>query len=318
MSDPGHAIGVYRDGRLIDVTCTGLADVENGVAITDDTVFNIASVSKQFTAFAVHLLASDGAIDLDDPITTALPELEPSAPKVTIRQLVHHTGGLRDYMELFEQQGITFTDVTTAAQTLAVLAEQTSADAPPGTAFTYSNTGYFLLGQIVQRVSGRTLPAFAQERIFGPLAMARTTIVDAYPLTITGSARGYAPGPDGTFVIEESPWEQTGDGQVHTTLRDIAMWENNFRTSALGGAELRALTVPGRLNSGEEIPYGGGLNFGTHRGLPFHGHAGGWAGYVSYLLRFPDHGLSVAVLCNHNDAEPEVMAYEAAGAHLPA
>lgn len=316
---PGCAVGVYRDGRVILAEGYGLADVEKGVKNTADTVFNVGSVSKQFTAFAIRLLAADGKLSLDDPIVKFVPELKASAPRVTIRELMHHTGGLRDYVSLLRKQGLAISDIATQKQTLDALASQTEADAPPGTRYAYSNTGYFVLSLIVERASGQTMKAFSQQHLFAPLAMRQTSIVDAYPTSIAPLARGYSPREGGGLNINETRWEQTGDGQVHTTVRDLQKWDENFYTGSVGGTNLiRDMLAPGTLASGEALTYASGLQIGSHRGLPTVRHSGSWAGYGAHLLRFPAQHFSVAVMCNRSDSDRGRLVEQVAAVYLGA
>lgn len=313
---PGCAVGVMRNGRLIHAAGYGYADIAERRPITPDTAFNLASTSKQFTALAILLLAQDGALSLSDPVVKYVPELSESADGVTLVDLLHHTGGLRDYIGLLELAGHEIAGATTQQQAIEMLARQQGANFAPGAEWGYSNTGYFLLSLIAERVSGQTLRHFAEKRIFAPLDMGDTTIVDDYPAGIEALARGYSP-EGGGFAINESHWEETGDGQVHTTIRDLAKWDENFYTGDAGGtALLRRMIVPGRMANGTSVDYGFGLIPGRYRGLATVAHGGAWAGYRSQLLRFPDQHFSVAVLCNRADAGPTLKAQKVAEIYL--
>lgn len=303
-SRPGCVAGVYRDGSLVASAASGAADIDRRIPLSTRTVFNVASVSKQFTAFAVMLLDRRRALSLDDPVTRYVPELGEVAQPVTLRHLLHHTGGLREYVSLFQLAGHSFTERTTREQAIETLARQRDVNSPAGSAYDYSNTGYFLLGLTVERVSGRTLREFFRDEIFEPLGMVDTTLVDRYPTRIPALARGYSPSGE-AFEVDESRWEQTGDGQVHTTIEDLARWERNFLNAKLGGAELlRMMVEPGVLTSGRRIDYAAGLSLWNSRGLPTVSHAGDWMGYTAHYLRFPQQRYAVAVLCNRSDAEP--------------
>jgi CubicO group peptidase (beta-lactamase class C family) len=299
---PGCALGVMREGRLVRAEAHGAADLDSGALLRTDTVFNIGSISKQFTALAVLLLARQGELSIDDPVRKYVGELGVYADGVTLRHLLNHTGGLRDYVNLLLLEGHRFEQRTTREQALEVLSRQRAANAPPGTEYDYSNTGFFLLGLVVERVSGRSLAQFSRERIFEPLGMRDTGIVDGYPAQIPRLARGYSPTAHG-FETDEVAWEQTGDGQVHTTIEDLARWEANFLTGRVGGPDvLRQLVEPGRLVSGKKLPYAAGLALGTYRGLPTVRHGGDWGGYRAHYLRFPEQRFAVAALCNRSDA----------------
>jgi CubicO group peptidase (beta-lactamase class C family) len=317
---PGCAVGVMREGSLIRAEAHGAADLDSGALLRTDTVFNIGSISKQFTALAVLLLAREGRLSIDDSVRRYIGELGAYAEGVTLRHLLNHTGGLRDYVNLLLLEGHRFEQRTTREQALEILSRQRAANAPPGSEYDYSNTGYFLLGLVVERVSGRTLAQFSLEHIFAPLGMRDTSIVDAYPVDIPRLARGYSPADHGSadgFEIDEAAWEQTGDGQVHTTIADLARWEANFFTARVGGPEvLRQLVEPGRLVSGKRLPYAAGLALGTYRGLPTVRHGGDWAGYRAHYLRFPEQRLAVAALCNRSDAAASRYTASMAGLYL--
>jgi len=315
---PGCAVGVARDGNIIHAAAFGAADIEAKKPLTAQNVFNIASTSKQFTAFSILLLADRKQLKLDDPIVKYLPELAKSAKDVTINDLIHHMGGLRDYMALLMLQGYDYTQPTTKEQTLEALARQQAPNSPPGVQFEYSNTGYFLLSNIIERVSGKSMKEFAAENIFKPLQMNDTSIVDHYPANIPALARAYSPAEQG-FKVDESTWEQTGDGQVHTTVSDLLRWSENYATGTVGGKELvHHMLETGVLKSGKRLDYAFGQSVGEYRGLPMHRHAGGWAGYRTQLMRFPEQHLAVTVLCNRGDANPTKLAEEVADVYLPA
>ncbi|MDP1909783.1 MAG: serine hydrolase domain-containing protein, partial [Hyphomicrobium sp.] len=254
----GCAVGVIQSGKLVHAAGYGFADIERSVRIDADTAFNIASTSKQFTAFALLLLARDGRLAPDDSVRKFVPELPSYADAVTLRQLMHHTGGLRSYIELLLLGGRTFTDRTTRDDALRAIVRQRGADDDPGVAFAYSNTGYFLMSLVIERVTGQSLNDFSQANIFLPLGMTSTSIVDRYPADIPRLARGYSVSAAGG--ISESAWEQTGDGQVHTTVRDLALWDANFYDPRVGDRDvIDTMLRSGVLNDGLAVGYGGGL-----------------------------------------------------------
>ncbi len=313
---PGCAVGVIRDGELVHAAGYGFADIERGVRIDADTVFNIASTSKQFTAFALLLLARDGRLALDDSVRAFVPELPPYADAVTLRQLMHHTGGLRSYIELLLLGGRSFAERTTRDDALAAIVRQRGVDDVPGHAFAYSNTGYFLMSLVIERVSGQSLNDFSQANIFSPLGMTSTSIVDRYPAEIARLARGYAVSQAGASIAE-SAWEQTGDGQVHTSVRDLALWDANFYAPRVGDrAIIDEMQRSGVLNDGHAVGYGGGLFLSTRNGLTTVSHGGGWAGYRSEMLRFPERRTSVIVLSNRDDVDACALAQKVAQIEL--
>jgi CubicO group peptidase (beta-lactamase class C family) len=314
--EPGCSVGVAQGGALTYARGFGLSDLERGRPLEAHSVFNLASVSKQFTAFAILLLEQDGKLKLDDPLVKYLPELGQSAQGVTLRHLVHHTGGLRDYIEILYMKGRGDADGATIHEAVQALARQTQPNEAPGVEFDYSNTGYFLLGVVIARVSGQPLAQFSQARIFAPLGMKNTSIVDRYPAAIPTLARGYAKDGAG-FRIDETGWEQVGDGQVHSDLHDLALWDENFYTGRFGGrALLDRMQEVGVLNSGKPTDYAAGLRVHESRGLRWVTHGGSWVGYRSSIVRAPAEHLSVIVLCNRAEAEAGTYAMDIAEALL--
>ena len=315
---PGCALAVVKDGGIVYSKGYGLANLEHGVPITPRTVFDIGSTSKQITATAILLLAQEGKLSLDDDVRKFVPEFPDYGRKpVTLRHLLHHTGGVRDYIALLQLGGVNFEDVTTDDDALAALARQKSLDFQPGDEHSYSNSGYFLLSLVVKKASGKTLREFAQERIFTPLGMTSTQILDDHTRVIPGRAASYIPNPDGGFSLNVANWEQTGDGAVQTTVEDLAKWDRNFYDPKVGGPALvEQLQVTGVLNDGGKIPYARGLVVDEHRGLRRVFHPGGWAGYVADMIRFPDERFSVITLCNRGDARPNGLSMQVADLYL--
>ena len=306
--EPGCSVGVVENGLLSHAHAFGMSDIARRVPLVTDSTFDIASVSKQFTAFALLLLQQQGELSLNDPIVKHLPELAASAQGVTLRHLLHHTGGLRDYIALIEMRGRGYDEGSTMYESMQALARQRRPNQAPGVEYEYSNTGYFLLGVVIARVSGQSLAEFSNERIFRPLGMVNTSIIDRYPDEHPEYARAYSRTDQG-FEVDESGWEQVGDGGVHTNLHDLALWDENFYTGKVGGRELTAqMYEEGVLNSGEKIGYAAGLNITESRGLRWVTHGGSWAGFRSYLLRAPGEHFSVIVLCNREDADTGALA----------
>jgi CubicO group peptidase (beta-lactamase class C family) len=307
---PGCALGVYRDGRLVYARGYGSAHLELDVPITPATVFDLGSTSKQFTAMSILLLAKDGKLSLDDDVRRFLPELPSYARPITIRHLLHHTSGLRDYLTLMALAGESFDNVSTDEDALDLIVRQRALDFTPGSEWEYSNTGFFLLSLIVKRASGQSLREFAAARIFGPLRMTHTQFRDDHRSIIPNRAAAYDP-PDstGAYHIDVSNFEQTGDGAVHTTVEDLLLWDRNFYSGQVGGPEVLAEMVrPGTLNDGTALDYASGLMVGSYRGLRTVSHGGSWGGYRAELLRFPTETLSVACLCNVARSNPTGLA----------
>lgn len=301
---PGCALGISQGGRY-HTRGYGLASLELGVPITPSTVFDIGSVSKQFTAMSVVLLAQDGKLSLDDEIQMYVPEVPRYAQPVTIRQLLHHTSGLRDYIDVLGWSGISDEAVTTDADALLAISRQKGTNFAPGSEYLYSNSGFFLLSVIVKRASGRSLRDFAVERIFKPLGMIHTQYIDRHEMIVPGKAGSYGGGDGGGYVLALANWEQTGDGGVNTTVEDFSKWDLNFETGTVGGAAgLAEMQTTGVLTGGRAITYALGLTVDTYRGARRISHGGAWAGFRAHFLRFPEHKLSVVSLCNLATAGP--------------
>ncbi|HEY4218559.1 MAG TPA: serine hydrolase domain-containing protein [Gemmatimonadaceae bacterium] len=301
---PGCAVAVTRDGAVAFAKGYGMADLEHDTPITADTRFYIASVSKQFTAMSIVLLAQEHRLSLDDPIQKWVPEVPTFGATITLRNLLHHTSGLRDYFTLLAVSGWPSDGPLTEQELLALVARQKSLNFKPGDEFLYSNTGYALLSIVVKRASGESLRDFADERIFRPLGMTHTEFRDDHNALIPQRALGYRPSGS-TYRTSEPEFDVVGDGGVYSTVGDLAKWDANFRDARVGGQEGIALMLaPGHLNDGETIPYALGLTLGEFHGLKTVSHGGAYGGYQSEFLRFPDQHISVITLCNTSLASP--------------
>lgn len=304
---PGCAVGVTRGGSLAFSRGYGMADLEHDTPITPTTRFYIASLSKQFTAMSIVLLAQDHRLSLDDSIRKWVPEVPSFGAKITLRQLLHHTSGLRDYFTLLALSGWPSDGPLTEKAFLDLVARQKSLNFNPGDEFLYSNTGYVLLSIVVHRASGQTLREFARERIFDPLGMWSTEFRDDHTQLIPQRALGYQPS-GGTYKISQPEFDVVGDGGVYSTVEDLAKWDANFRTGKVGGKSgVALLQAPGHLNDGQTIPYGFALTIGQFHGVNTIAHNGAYGGYRSSLLRFPDKDLSIITLCN-TSAAPSTLA----------
>ena len=313
---PGCAVGVLQDGTLAVAKGYGQADLERGVPIGPASVFDIASTSKQFTAAVIALLAQEGKLSLDDDVHRFLPELPRYEAPITIRHLLHHTSGLRDYTDVMALEGWQMEDWTTSEQALATIVRQKELNFRPGAQHLYSNTGFFLLSVIAARAGGKPFPDLARGLIFEPLGMTSTHFHADHRLLVKDRAIGYAP-RDGGWALSMSDWEQTGDGSVLTTVEDLARWVRNFDDPKVGGkALIDELQRKGKLTSGEEIDYAEGLRHAPYRGLATVGHSGSWAGYRSNVLRFPSEKTAVIVLCNAENSEAGALARKIADAVL--
>ncbi|HEY2469089.1 MAG TPA: serine hydrolase domain-containing protein [Terracidiphilus sp.] len=314
---PGCALSVVKDGKIIYERGYGMADLDHNIAITPTTVFHVASMSKQFTAASILLLAQQGKLSLDDPVRKYIPELPDFGTPVTIRQLIHHTSGLRDQWDLLGLSGWRYSlDLITNDDVLYVISHQKELNFPPGTKHLYSNTGYTLLGEVVKRVSGKSLHEFTTENIFRPLGMKNTHFRDDHAEIIKNIAYGYGPAGD-TFRLSVTNFDTVGATSLMTTVEDLPLWDENFYNPRIGGPDLiRQMLERGKLNNGEQLDYASGLVIGKYRGLNTVDHGGADAGYRSDMIRFPDQHFSSACLCNLATADPSDLNRKVAEIYL--
>jgi CubicO group peptidase (beta-lactamase class C family) len=320
---PGCAVGVYRAGDVLFAKGYGTASLELGVPIDAKTVFDVGSVSKQFTATAIMLLVGDGKLSLDDDVRRYVPDLpdytrsssKKSARAITIRDLLHHTSGLRAYPWLLAVSGFDYPDFVTEDDVRWLVIHQRALNFPTGTEYRYT-TGYFLLSLVVKKVTGTPLATFAKHHIFDPLGMTDTFILEDQAQVIPRRATAYKE-EDGRFVVDRIGRQVTGDGGVQTTLNDLARWDANFYDPKVGGKPwLEAMRARAKLDDGSEVPYGMGLELHGVNGVAVEEHDGEAAGYHASLLRVPSEHAAVAVLCNV-DANPSSLALKVATAIVP-
>jgi CubicO group peptidase (beta-lactamase class C family) len=316
---PGCALGVIRDGRFIHKCGYGMANLEYGIPITADSVFRIGSTSKQFTAMCLALLEEEGKLSLDDPLRKFLPEMPGYADNITIRHLLHHTSGIRDYLTLWEIAGERDDDFFVDGEVVDLLARQKELNFAPGEEHLYSNSGYFLLSQIVSRAAGMTLRAYAENNIFKPLGMKNTHFHDDHTMIVRNRATGYAPKDGGGFQISMTTLDMVGDGGVFTTVDDLFLWDQNFYHNRLGRggqALIDKVLTPGVLNSGRKLDYALGLGIGTYRGLRTVSHGGAFVGYRADIIRFPEQRFTVICLANLATFNPTGMCRKVADLFL--
>jgi CubicO group peptidase (beta-lactamase class C family) len=314
---PGVAVSVIYRGEIVHMAGYGCANLEYGIPITPQTVFHVASVSKQFTAACILLLASEGLLGLDDDIRLHLPEVPELGATVTVRHMMHHVSGLRDQWELLRWAGWRLDDVITQEHILKLVRRQRALNFAPGAEYLYSNTGYTLLAEIVARVSGRPLREFAAERLFGPAGMTRTHVHDDHELIVKDRAYSYSPARHrpGGFQHSVLNFANCGATSLFTTAQDLAHWMLYLETldaTPLATEMQRCF----RLSGGEMTSYAAGLRVDEHRGLRRVGHSGSDAGYRSFCARFPEQRYGVAVLANLGTIVPETLAMKIAAADL--
>ncbi len=315
---PGCAVGVDLDGRAIVERGYGMADIERGTPITPDTVFEAGSVAKQFTAAAVLLLARDRLLSLDDPIRKYFPELPDYGTPITIRQMLTHTSGLRDWGSVASIGGWPRTTrAYTQAHVFDIIARQTVLNFTPGTRWSYTNSGYNLAAMLVARVSGMSFAEFTRRRIFLPLGMTSTSWRDDHTRIVPRRAQAYELRDDGYHL--NMPFENAhGNGGLLTTVSDLLRWSRNFRSPVVGGAAFVIdQTTPGRFSDGRAHDYAMGMHVSTYRGLRELRHSGSTAGYRAYLSVFPERRSAVAVLCNTANARADTLTYAVMDRVLP-
>lgn len=316
FGSPGMAVGIIHDGELIYAKGFGMANLELGMPNGPEVLYRIGSTSKQFTATAVTLLALDGKLELDAPLTKYFPEFDEHEPPVLVRHLVHHTSGLPDYINLQFTSGGGNKAWFTPEQSLEVVAAA-ELEFTPGSQFSYSNSNYLLMAELVQRTSGRSLRDFARERIFEPLGMEDTRFHDRHDEVIVGRSHGYSRQTEkdrGDWKVDITHLNHVGDGGVFTTIHDLAKWDANFYENKLGHGQafLDAMHTQGVLTDDEVLPYARGLVIGSHAGERTVSHGGAWVGYLAEMVRFPERRLTVIVLANQTSVRPERLARRAA------
>ena len=315
---PGCAVGVVRDGRLVYKRGFGMANLDYDIPNTSSTLFNLASMSKQFTAMSIALLVQQGKLSLDDDIRKYLPEMPKYDETITIRHLIHHTSGIRDYEALIFFGGHGNDNAHSPKAILNMLARQKNITFKPGSKYQYSNSGYFLLGIIVERVSRKSLRAFAEENIFKPLGMKNTLFSDNRFEVVKNRAQGYRIGPDKSIRARSSLNDLVGDSGVLSTVEDLYLWDQNFYEPKVGNKELiELITTPGTFNNGEKMNYAFGFWRVEYRGLPVIEHSGNiQSGYRAKIFSFPEQKFTVIALSNNAAIFPGTIVTKLADIYL--
>lgn len=305
--EPGASILIARDGQVIFRGNYGIATQQKGAPISSDTVFDIASLSKAFTATLALMLAEEGKLTLDDPLAKHLPEISGYKETITLRHMMQHTSGLPSFDEDEERTGTQFTP----EQVLAWHARQKRLRFPPGARYEYSNSGYVLLSIIIERLAGKPFPEFLRERIFLPLGMTRSTLRVA-AAQIPGRATGYRRSNAGFLVVSDSDGLRVqGDGGIHSTADDLLLWAEAWRTGQLlAPHSAQAAVAPAQLNDGKRTGYGLGWGLGRMEGRAMMSHGGISRGFKSYLALFParEGSLTVIVLANQRETDAADLA----------
>ncbi len=319
---PGAAVAISQGDNLLYFATFGLRNIESGEPITRDTRFNLASASKQFTAACVADLAHRGQLDLNDDVRKYITELPDYGMEITISHLIHHRSGLRDMFELMMLAKRDLDAEVTTKEVMDLVCRQESLQFEPGSDFLYSNTNYFLLAEIVQRVSGSSLREYADERIFTPLGMEHTEFRDAVDQVIPNLASGHENAPGG-FRPRESKLCLPGSGGVYSTVDDLLLWQRNFKSANWGTPELlQQLQTPPLLSEDQRQspmigPYAFGLMSREYRGVPIVAALfGGSFGSSSLLMRFPNQDISIIVLANSSAADATELGFAVADIYL--
>lgn len=315
---PGCVVGIAVDGKPELVKAYGMANLEHGIRLRPDTVFESGSVAKQFTAAAIALLCQDGKLSLDDPVRKFIPELPDLGTPILVRHFLNHTSGLRSQWPLMSLSGRpTGWAVHTVDEILELVGRMKELNFKPGDEYLYNNTGYTLLGVVVARVSGKSFDAFCQERLFKPLGMTRTKWREDFRMVVPDRAVAYGRRPDGSFYTNMPFTNVIGNGGLLTTAGDFLIWNENLDNPRVGGKALvDQIETRGRLNDGFEIEYAQGLIVTDYRGVREVSHGGSTAGYQTFLARYPGERLSIAVLSNVAGSGPADLAHQVADIYL--
>lgn len=317
QTTPGCALGIRRNGVLDYARGYGMSNLEYGIPIRPQSIFHVASISKQFTAFSIGLLAQQGKLSLDDDIRNYVPEMPDLGHVITIEQLIHHTNGLREQGQLLNLAGWRSDDLTTEADILWALTRQRHLNFAPGTEVVYGNAAYTVLAVIVRRVSGKSLRAYADEHIFQPLGMSSTHFHDDHKEMVAGRTAAYSPRTGGSWSISIPHIDHYGSTSLFSTVGDLLIWQQNLVDGRIGGPALSAwMQTSGALNDGSLTAYGSGLRLGAYRGLRMVSHDGADAGYRSEAVMFPDQQLAIVALCNASSATPTELTRKVAELYL--
>jgi CubicO group peptidase (beta-lactamase class C family) len=315
---PGCALAIVQNGEVIYQRGYGMANLDYDIPITPDTVFHVASVSKQFTVMAILLLEADGKLSLDDDIRKYVPEIPDYGTTITIRHLIHHSSGLRDQWEILMLAGWEYSeDLITNRHVLNIASRQKELNFAPGEEYAYCNTGYTLMAIIVERISGKSFREFTHEHIFEPLGMTQTHFHDDHSMIVKKRAMAYFADDKGAFKICIPTFDTVGATSLFTTVLDLAKWEHNYYHHKVGGDTIaEKMLIPGKLNNGKELTYAAGVDVSKYKGLATIGHSGGDAGYRSRFITFPDYCFGVIVLANVASAAPGKLAQDIADIYL--
>jgi len=313
---PGAAIIVIKDGKVLQKSAYGMADIKNGVPFETGTSSRLGSVSKQFTAMAIMILEERGKLNYDDPITQFLPELSRFGRQITIRHLLNHTGGLPDYYDVMVE--ITGVERPLTRHALDAYSAWGEPLFEPGERYEYSNPGYELLALIVERASGEVFGDFVEQDIFARLGMSHSVVLDDRNPKLEKRAFGYRRDGSGFTLFDDDPLNYiVGSGGIYSSVEDLYLWDQALYGETLVSKETLAQAFsPAVLNDGKHYPYGFGWRFDEHLARQRIAHGGSWVGFRTFIGRYVDDSFSVIVLSNLDEAEPEAMADTIAAIYL--
>lgn len=312
---PGAAVAIIQDGWVVYQKGYGLAELKDKREVTTATNFRLASLSKQFTAMAVVMLIDRGLLQLETKLTDIFPDFPAYGSKIKIRHLLGHQSGLRDYEDLIPGSQ---TEQVTDKDVLDILKKQSSSDFTPGSQYRYSNGGYCLLSQIVEKVSGRSFPDFLHENLFNRLGMTHSLMFEKGISIVENRAYGHSPSGSGFTQTDQSVTSATmGDGGVYTSVGEYFLWDQALYRTDLASEELmKAVFTPAKLNDGSSTQYGFGWVLDTYRGLKRQSHTGSTIGFRTAVQRFPEKKFSVVVFVNRANSAPWDIARQIADLYL--
>jgi len=310
---PGCALAIVHEGSIVYEKGYGMADLERNIAITPQTVFYAGSVSKQFVASCILLLAERDELSLKDEIGKYFSDFPDYGSEITIQQLIYHISGIKDYFEIFEDRGYDYLNQISQDQVYQLIIEEDSLQFQPGQRYSYSNSGYLMLAMIVEKVTGGTFASYVQSQIFKPLGMERSMFLDDTRRLVPNRAWGYEQNHHDQIENMIMRFDLVGSGGLYTTVGDLAIWNNHFDHPKLGSPQfLKKLLTTGRLNDGEDTKYAFAIRRDRFLGREVIGHSGSLGGYRAQFTRFPEDALTIIILSNLANFKPGQRAHEVA------
>jgi len=300
---PGGVVGVMRSDKILYLNSFGNASLEYNVPNAKNTLFNIGSISKQFTAMGIVVLQEQGLLSIDDPVAKYFPDSPIFKHPITLMHLLHHTSGLREFHDLLALAGWRGDDYRTNDDIVRLLRKQTDLNFKPGESFLYCNTGYILLAEIIEKVTGEDFKVWMQNNVFEPLQMKQTFVEDNNQHIVSNRATSYYHSHDKVFEMAQSYWAYTGAGNMYSTTEDLLQWAQNFYDPKSGwGQSFEVLQTLGDLNNGRPINYAFGIYIDEMFGRKRIQHAGVVGGYRTFLCIYPEEELGIVVLTNFSNA----------------